>query len=48
MWLLHAYLNSATRPHASVTAQEVFESGVTMSFTDFSVFNDYGRLSGKL
>lgn len=45
-WLARAYASSAPRPYASTVAQEIFQSGVIPSDTDFRVYSDYGGVPG--
>lgn len=45
-WLMDAYLQSAEHPFCTVFGQEVFESGLVPSDTDFRVFRDHGRIPG--
>lgn len=45
-WLIHEYASHAKYPFASIMGQEIFQSGLIPSDTDFRIFRDYGGLVG--
>ncbi|CAD7014592.1 unnamed protein product [Ceratitis capitata] len=45
-WLMNIYRTSVKRSFASTFAEEIFQSGILPSDTDFRIFSNYGKLPG--
>jgi hypothetical protein len=45
-WLVEIYAKHAMHPFASIVGQEVFQSGLIPSDTDYRIYRDYGGLPG--
>ncbi|HEX7243343.1 MAG TPA: M28 family peptidase [Longimicrobiaceae bacterium] len=45
-WLTEEYARSVPRPYGTVLAQDIFQSGLIPSDTDFRVYRDQGRMRG--
>lgn len=45
-WLIDFYRQSAIYPNAHVSAEEIFQSNIIPSDTDFRIFRDFGNIPG--
>ncbi|KAH8415789.1 hypothetical protein KR222_001064, partial [Zaprionus bogoriensis] len=45
-WLMRYYRSHAKHPFATTMAEEIFQSGILPSDTDFRIFRDYGQVPG--
>jgi hypothetical protein len=45
-WLIELYARTVPRPHINVMAQEVFQTNVIPSDTDFRIYRDFGAIPG--
>lgn len=46
-WLMSYYKNTARHPFATALGEEMFQANLIPSDTDFRIFRDYGKISGK-
>uniref|UniRef100_A0A182PS58 FXNA-like protease n=1 Tax=Anopheles epiroticus TaxID=199890 RepID=A0A182PS58_9DIPT len=45
-WLIEAYGRAVRHPAAQTVAEEIFQSGIIPSDTDFRIFRDFGHMPG--
>jgi len=48
LFLFQYYKNNAKHPFATTMAEEIFQSGMLPSDTDFRIFRDYGHVPGRI
>lgn len=46
-WMMNYYNRYAPRPMSTSLGEEIFQSGVIPSDTDFRIFRDFGKIPGK-
>jgi len=47
IYVFQYYKESAKHPFATTMAEEIFQTGIVPSDTDFAIFTDYGDIVGK-
>eukprot|EP01130_Rhizamoeba_saxonica_P018188 TRINITY_DN9024_c0_g1_i1.p1 TRINITY_DN9024_c0_g1~~TRINITY_DN9024_c0_g1_i1.p1 ORF type:complete len:815 (-),score=140.93 TRINITY_DN9024_c0_g1_i1:37-2481(-) len=45
-WLARLYSEVAPNPYSNIVGQEIFQSGIIPSDTDFRIYRDFGRIPG--